>query len=473
MLKTKLEVLTKEDCQNVHDASIKILKETGVAFHYKEALDIFKENGAKISGNIVYFSEKMVEEALEKCPKTFTWTARNPEKTVTVGKDFLIQPNLGPVYIQDLDKGRRLPLLEDFSNIQKLCHYSDVVHLVGSIPVNPSDVPQKEKHLHIIYETLKNSDKPLIGHTGHRTEVKQMLDMVQIAIGNNLSSGHYIGVAINPLSPLAYSGDALETIIEYSKLNQVVFLAPCIMAGISGPITLPGTALLQNVEILAGLTLIQLINPGNPVLYSIASNTANMKTGSFIGGNPEGLIMDIINLQMGLDYYNIPTRILAGITDSKLVDCQAGYETMQNLMLGVLGGGHIVVQCLGVLDAIMTTSYEKFIIDEELIRRMNRIKQGVDFTAEHLYVDVIQELGSQGLYLNHQSTFEKFRTRWTPTVSTFESYADWQEHGADDVAARANSIYKKILNNAPESLLTEETEVALKEYMTTAIKHFE
>lgn len=466
-----MEVISEKDYQTIHDASIKILEETGVAFHSEEALEICRQHGVKVSGNTVYFSRKMVEDAVESCPKKIQWTARNADRSVTVGEGFLIQPNLGPVYIQDLDKGRRTATLEDFGNIQKLCQHSDVVHLVGSIPVNPSDVPQNEKHLHMTYETLKNSDKPIIGYTGYRHEAKKTLDMIEIALGKKLESGHYAGVAINPLSPLGYAKDSLETIIEYTKRNQIVFLAPCIMAGVSGPITLLGTAVLQNVEILAGLTLMQLINPGVPVVYSVAANTAYMKTASFIGGNPEGLLMDIVNLQMGLDYYNIPTRILAGITDAKVVDCQAGYESMQNLMLGVLGGGHIVVQCLGVLDAIMTTSYEKFIIDEELVRRMIRIKQGIKFTEEDLAIDVIQEVGHAGSYLTHQSTFEKFRERWLPTISTSESYMDWTADGSEDVVIRANRKYKEILNSAPETLLDKEVEKELVSYMNKVINN--
>ena len=465
MLKTKLEVISQSDYQMIHDASIKILEETGVAFHSDEALEICKHHGLKVVGNIVYFTRKMVEDAIEKCPKTFPWEARNIEKSVTVGEGFLIQPNLGPVFIQDLDGGRRMATLQDFGNIQKLCQNSDVVHLTGSVPVSPSDVPQGERHLHIIYETLKNTDKPVIGHTGYKHEAKETLDMVEIALGKKLSQGHYVAVAINPLSPLGYSDDALETIMEYANRNQIIYLAPMVMAGTSGPITLLGTAVLQNTEILAGLTFIQLINPGNPVLYSIASNAAYMKTGSFIGGNPEGLVMDIANLQMGLDYYKLPTRVLAGVTDSKVVDCQAGYETMQNLMLGILGGGHIIVQCMGVLDAIMTTSYEKFIIDEELIKRMVRIKQGIEVSEAELALEIIQEIGHDGTYLTHQSTFEKCRSRWMPSISTCESYIDWKAAGSEDVVTRANKKYKEILAAAPESLLDKDVENSLKQYM--------
>ncbi len=465
MLKTKIEVISKEDYQGIHDASIKIIEETGIVFHHQEVVDVCKKHGAKVDGRTVYFSRDMVEKALSVTPKTFPWTARNPTNSVVVGEGHLIQPNLGPVYIQDLDLGRRKATIDDYGNIQKLCQYSRVVDLVGSIPVNPSDVPQKKKHLHMIYETLKNSDKPIIAHTASKPEVQQMFELIEIALGSKLNSAHHVGVAINPLSPLAYSVDALETIIEFVKYNQIIFLAPCIMAGVSGPISLLGTAVQQNVEILGGITLIQLLNPGNPILYSIASNTAYMKTASFIGGNPEGLLLDIVNLQMGLDYYKIPTRILSGITDAKVVDCQAGYETMQNLMLGMLGGGHIVVQCLGVLDAIMTTSYEKFIIDEELIQRIIRIKQGVIVSEDELAVPVIQEVGHNESYLTHQSTFDNFRSRWTPSVATCESYADWKKEGAEDVVTRANRKYKEILASAPASLLSSATVKEIEDYI--------
>ncbi|MDA8228528.1 MAG: trimethylamine methyltransferase family protein [Desulfitobacterium hafniense] len=467
-LKTRLEVLTKEDFNRVHETSLKILRETGVVFHSEEVLKIFQKHGAKVENKTVYIPRELVDQALAAAPSTFRMKSRNEKHSVTVGEGFLIQPNVGPVYIQDLDRGRREATLEDYANIQKLCQASDVIHLVGTIPVDPSDIKVAEKHLYMMYEVLKNTDKPIIGFCGNTQQAREQLDMVEIAIGKEgyLQNNHCAAVLVNPLSPLGYAPDTLETMIEYAKRNQVILLAPCLMSGVSAPITPLGTALLQNTEILAGLVLVQLINPGTPVVYATASTAAYMKTASFGAGAPEAMLINTANLQMGLDYYNLPTRTMCGITHSKMLDYQAGYETMQSLLMGMLSGAHMAVQCLGVLDAIMATSYEKFVIDEELISRVMRVSKGIDTSEISLAVDIIQEVGHDGNYLTHMSTFEQFRNLWTPRISDWESYGDWQQAGSEDILIRGNRKFKEILRNAPSSLIDKELDKELQAFVS-------
>ena len=178
----RLKVISEEDMEWIHAASLKILEETGVVFHSKEALEICKRKGAKVNGKIAYFSKKIIGQALEYAPETFRWRARNDAHSVTVGdkkERLLFQPNAGPVYIQDLDKGRRAAILEDFANVIKLCQASDVVSLIGSFPVDPSDVNPDYKYLYMMYEILKNSDKPLIGFETSGSIVRQVFDMVE------------------------------------------------------------------------------------------------------------------------------------------------------------------------------------------------------------------------------------------------------------------------------------------------------
>ncbi|MCB8815863.1 trimethylamine methyltransferase family protein [Desulfosporosinus shakirovi] len=472
-LKSKLEVLTKDDLLRVHEATLKILRETGVVFHSEEAIEIFKKNGARVENKTVFISREMVDQALATAPRTFRMRARNEKYSITVGEGFLIQPNVGPVYIQDLDRGRREATLEDYANIQKLCQASDVVDLAGTIPVDPSDVNSNDKYLLMMYEALKNTEKPIIGFCANTQQVREQLDMVEIALGQPgfLLENHCTAVLVNSLSPLAYAPDTLETMIEYAKRNQVILLAPCIMAGVSGPISLLGTAVLQNTETIAGLVLVQLVNPGTPLVYATASTSGYMKEATYAAGSPEAMLINTASLQMGLDFYHLPVRTMSGITHSKTVDCQAGYETMQSLLMGMMSGAQMSVQSLGVLDAIMTTSYEKFVIDEELIRRVRRISQGIDTSDEALSVDVIQEVGHTGTYLSHMSTFEKFRSLWTPTVSDWGNYSDWKSSGSEDVVIRANRRYKQILQNAPESLLDTAIDKAILKFIEKAKAH--
>jgi len=473
-LKSKLAVISNDDMAWIHEASLKILEQTGVIIHSNKALTICKKNGAKVDGKIVYFPRKIVRQALETAPKTFRWQARNDNYSVKVGDEnekLLLQPNSGPVYIQDLDNGRRPATLEDFANIIRLCQASDIVSLVGAFPVDPSDVHPDKKHLYMMYEILKNTDKPVIAFETSGSKIRQILKMVELAYGQKelLQNTHRVGVAVCPLSPLAYEPASCETILEFAKQNQVIFFTAAIMAGFSGPISLIGTAIQQNSEILAGIILTQLVNPGNPVVYSNGSTVANMKNANFIAGSPEMMLIHIAGMQMGLDYYRLPTRAMCGMTDSKIIDCQAGYETMQSLMVGALGGAHLVFECLGVLDSLMTTSYEKVMIDLEILSRVMRIRQGLDTSDKEQALSVIQEIGHGGGYILHADTLAHCRDRWLPTLSNWETYENWEESGSEDVAIRANRKYKKILANAPDTLIDPEVDKALLDYMQRAL----
>jgi trimethylamine--corrinoid protein Co-methyltransferase len=470
----RLKVISDNDMAWIHDASLKIMEETGVVFNSDDALAIFKKHGAKVDAKTVFFPKDLVRKALDSAPAIFKWRARDTDKSVTVGdpqEKLLIQPNGGPVFVQDLEKGRRKGTREDFANIIKICQASDIVNLVGSSPADPSDVEPDKKHVYMIYEILKHSDKPIIGFQSDRTRINHILDMVEIAMGQNgfLKENHCIGAAVDPLSPLLYDTAASETIIELAKRNQMIMYTAAVMAGFSGPISLIGTTILQNSEILAGITLAQMVNPGNPAVYSIGSTVAHMQNGNFITGSPEMMLIQLAGIQMSLDYYHLPTRSMCGMTDSKIIDYQAGYETMQNVMLGILGGSHWVFESLGVLDAIMTTSYEKLIIDLELMNRVTRIRNGIDTSQKEQALQVIQEMGQNASYISHPDTLAHFRERWLPSMSTWDNYEVWQESGAEDVAVRANRKYKEILDAAPHSLIEPEVDKALLDYIKRVI----
>lgn len=466
----RLEVISSADMDWVHEASLKILEETGVVFHSEEALDIFKSHGARVDGKTVYFPQNMVNKALQNAPQNFKWRARNDARSVIVGdqnENLLLQPNGGPVFVQDLENGRREGTREDFANIIKICQNSDIVNLIGSFPVDATDVAPDKKHLYMIYEILKNSDKPIIAFQSNTDNVNQILNMVEIAMARNgfLDENHCVGVGVDPLSPLSYESASCETIIEFAKRNQIIWFTAAILAGLSGPVSLFGTVTLQNAEELAGIVLAQLVNPGNPVIYSIGSTVADMKNGSFVTGSPEMMLIHIAALQMGLNFYKLPTRSMCGMTDSKIIDYQAGTETMQNLMVGVLGGAHIIFECLGVLDAIMTTSYEKLILDLETVSRVIRIRNGIDNSQKDLDLKVIQEIGQSGDYISHPDTLARFRQQWRPSMSTWECYENWQASGAENVAMKANRKYKEILAAAPQSLIDPQVDRALNEYI--------
>ncbi len=472
-LKSKIDPLSKDEINTIHDASIELLETCGITFKSEEAVAVFRDRGARVDGQRVYIPQKMAENAMMRCPSKFWFRARNPEYDLRIGQGFAVQPNTGPTDIQCQDHGRRPAALLDYINLQKMYQASDVANIVGGLPVVPQDIDLQDMHLRLMYETVKNTDKPVISYCGDGQQAEQVLEMVDIAFGrtNILQSSHVVGVSVNPLSPMAYGPEAIETMMTYARHNQPVFILPCILAGISGPVNLVGTVVQQNAEIIAGTTLIQLVNPENPVVYSPSSTVGDLNKGQYITGSPEPFLINSANLQLANDLYKVPTRIMCGMTDSDEIDCQAGYETEQNLMMGMLTGANILSNCLGTLDALMVTSYEKFMIDEELFKRFHRITDGLEVTQEALSLDIIKDVTSgSSSFLTHESTFRYCRNYWRPSVSSRGRHKNVLKGiGSEDLVGIANKKYKQLLQACPESMIDPALDAELQSFMQKSL----
>ncbi len=465
----RTKIVKDADLPRIHEASIKLLEETGIIFEHEEVLDIFKKHGTRMEGKTVFPSREMVDLAMEQTPSIYLHSARNEDQSVTIGDGMAPHPNVGCVFCEDMDSGRRRGTLADYANFQKLSQASDMVKLTGATPVAPNDIPASEQALYMLYETIKHTDKPLIGSCVDARKARQSLEMVEMVFGATYLENHYcVGVSTNPLSPFKYATETLDTILEYAKKRQPVYILPCAMAGATAPMSLFGSIVQQNAEAIAGITLVQLINPSSPAVYCPASTMADMRTAMCLYAPPEQFLINSTGLQMAIDFYKVPTRIMAGMTESKEVDVQAGYETMQNMLMGMLAGGHMLEQVFGVLDSIMTISYEKFIIDEELLSRVIRICEGVDTSDRAISLDVMQEVGPGGTFLTHEDTFLNFRNQWLPSVSCRDSYDNWDKNGRESVMTRANRKYKEILAERPEMMISPGLDKDLRAFLKKA-----
>jgi trimethylamine--corrinoid protein Co-methyltransferase len=454
----------------IHEATLEVLADTGIVFRSEEALEIFRRHNARVEGQTVHISQSMLRRALESAPEGFGLEARNPERSIYVGEGqerVHVSLNNGPVHVQDQEGGRRLGTLADLINFYKLGQYSQTCSIVGQIPVDPSDLKGKWRDLEIFRHLLQHTDKPVFGYVGTQKEIGRMFDMMAIAYGGGdpFKDKHLITVSLNPLSPLKYDEIPCETLLAYAKRRQPVMVLTCAMAGVTAPIKALGTVVLQNAEILAGLVLTQLVNPGTPFVYSPASAMPNMRTAGYVTGMPVSNMINMIGIQLAKELYSLPTRCMAGLTDSKTVDCQAGYETMQNYLMLMMAGVHMINECFGLLDSIMTVSYEKFIIDDELLERTACLLQGLDVSEEAFSVDVINSVAHNGSYLTHPSTLQGCRHVWEPKISFMASYSDWEKAGCPDIVTRAGQRVKKILAECPDSMLDPEIERALQAYL--------
>jgi trimethylamine--corrinoid protein Co-methyltransferase len=469
-LESYIRMMSHQDLNRIHNASLEVLDQVGVEFLLEDALQIFKTHGATIDGSRVMLPGKLVEDAIESSPASFKLWGRDLKKTILVGEGqerTHVEPSNGAIYAQDLERGKRPGTLEDLINFYKLAQASPVCDIGGAFPVEPSDIDPENGYLDIFFEMLKHTDKPLKRGVNTFEEIKNIFHMLEIVMGKKdfLMDHPSIYASINPLSPLVYDAVPLETIIAYARYNQPSAVLSCALAGISAPMSPMGVCVMQNAEILAGLVLSQLTTPGAPFIYAPASAVPNMQNGQYVTGSPESNVINIANLQLAREFYHLPTRTMAGLTDAKVIDAQAGFETLQNLFGCMAGGASIINECLGVMDSIMTNSFEKFILDEEMISRILRFMEGMNRSKENLGVDVIKEIGLRGSFLTHTTTMAGCRDTWRPSISSWDNYDKWKESGSLDVAQKAGQKVKQILKTCPESTLDPGIEAELKDFI--------
>ncbi len=465
--KIALECVNQEELFKIHEASIYILENKGVIVHHEELRKIAKNNGAKVENEIVYFSKPLIENAVKKVPKYFELHSRNQDRKITIGQDLVFSPAHGAPFIID-ENGRRAGTLEDYINLIKLSHQLDTLNLPGGIMVEPNDLSRKTRHVELLFNLFKYTDKPFIFMATGGENAKDVIEMTSIVAGgkDQILNNPAIILSVSPVSPLRWDDVMAGTIVEFARNRQPMVLGTAIIMGLTGPVTPIGTCILQNAELLSGITFAQMISEGTPVVYCPASAAANMKSASFVNGSPEAILLNLAAIQM-TKFYKIPVRVQGALTDAKSLNCQAGYESSFSILLQALaiGKGAYFSQAAGILDSYMSTSFEKFIADDEICKRLIRIFEGLDTSKESYAVDVIMEMGHEANYLTHQHTFDHFKERWTPTVADWDIYSDWEEKGRVDFFKRCQEKVKELLDSYVPPALDKEVEKDLIKYV--------
>lgn len=468
-LNDEFKVLSRRELLRVHELSLELLWKKGVWFYSEPACEIFSAHGALVEGSRVRIPPLLLERCLANCPAGFTWQARDEAKSLRVGEGqsgLYVMQNHGPVFVQERDGTRRLGTLEDVANFYKLGQSSAVNSIVGQVSVDPHELTDSRKHLKITRQLLKHTDKPIVSYpvAGLR-ETYDIFEMVEMVMGSGYLADHYfLTASVCALSPYRYARESAETIIAYARRNQPVTLLTAPMRGISAPMGGIASLLAQNMEVLAGLALAQLERPGVPVIYGTGLFTVDMKTGNCLTASPDANLVDRASIQLAKELYRLPTRFMAGDTDAKLPDIQAGYETMQNYLLPVMGGADMINECLGILDGMLAVSYEKYIVDEELLRRFDCMMRGLDTREEAFDLSALLETEPEETFLTHPSTLEACAAQWEPDVACWSSYDVWEQAGrpsALDVAARKCA---ERLAAAPQSLLEPALDAALARF---------
>ena len=466
----QLDVLTPDQMQVVHEKACEVLAKKGVVFESDEAIDVFKKNGFKVSDHTVFFDAKEIDRCVALAPSEFKLEAPNHANDVLVGGDrILIHPNGGEVFVQDYQGARRPATRRDFAELQILYQALPNIDIGGYEPVSLNDVPKRMRGIVGMFESFKHCDKPLLSPMSLDTIQKkqEVLRLYNIGFGSdNYTDDHYVTWHIVcPNSPLLYSEFACDGIKVYAEANQPVVIVSAPMSGITAPVYPLSTVILSLAEELAGLVFAQLIRPGVPVVVSASLTYGYMRSASWECAHPDTILMLAASTQMQREFYHLPSRAQTGVTSSKCIDYQAGMETMQSFLYTALAGCDVTSQTAGSLSNLMTSSLEKTVLDDELIERVRLLVGGMTFNEEHMGIDMILEEDFCGNFLAYEETLDYCREAWEPSVSDWRSSDDWEAHGKRDAEQRAHDIVEELLKEAPESVLDEEQERAMLDFL--------
>ncbi|MSP83990.1 MAG: methyltransferase [Alphaproteobacteria bacterium] len=445
-----IEVLSADEVEAIHLASLRVLEELGIEFLSDGALDRLEAAGADVTRatRMVRFDRGLVAETVGRAPAMFTLHARNPERNVTMGANHIVFGSVGgPPNVTDLDRGRRPGNFADFNDFIRVIHSLNAIHMVGGIAVAPIDLSAESRHLDCCQTFLILSDRVWHATGLGRQRPADAIAMVCIAHGidrDRLYREPAILTTINANSPRRYDGPMLDGLETMAEAGQCVCVTPFTLAGAMSPTTIAGSLVQQNAEALAGIAYVQIVNPGNPVLYGGFTSNVDMKTGAPAFGTPEYTKACLAGGQMARRY-RLPYRS-SNVNASNLVDAQAAYESEMALWGAVMGHANLIHHGAGWLEGGLTASFEKLVIDAEMLQMMAAFCDRIEVTEATLAVDAIAEVPPGGHFFGAAHTMARYETAfYAPIVSDWRNFETWREGGELSATQRANLIWKELL----------------------------
>ncbi len=463
------EVLSEEGLTTIEENADTILERVGIDFKgAPDALALMKAAGAEVDGERVRFPRGMCRQLVQAtAPSVFTQHARNPAHDVQIGGTATVfAPAYGSPFVRDLDGGRRYGTIEDFRNFVKLTYSTPFLHHSGGTVCEPVDLPVNKRHYDMVYAHLRYSDKPFMGSVTHPQRAQDTVDMARILFGKDaLEERAYILSLINANSPLVWDSSMLGAAKAYAEANQAVIITPFILAGAMSPATVAGAAAQTLAEALAGMTYVQLVRPGVPVVFGSFASSMSMQSGAPTFGTPEPALV-LYTLAACARRLGVPFRSGGSLTAAKTPDAQAAYESANTLQPTVLGGVNFVLHAAGWLEGGLAMGYEKFVMDLDQCGMMHAFAKGVDLSPNGQAIDAIIDNGPGQHFLGTAHTLANFETAFfRSSVADNNSFEQWELEGSLDTATRANAIWKKTLADYEAPPIDEAVDLELREWI--------
>jgi len=464
-----IEILSADQVESIIDAALTILETQGFRFLQEESLELLGAAGADTgnSDDMVRLDRGLVIEKLAEAPAEFGLRARNPDHNLHIGTNSIVFTSVGgPAFVSDIENGRRPGNYAEMCDYLRLVQSLNIIHQEGGGCFEPMDLPPESRHLDLYLAQMTLMDKNAQAYALGRARTVDCLEMTCIAHGisrDELEQEPTVLAIVNTNSPMQLDIPMTEAVIELARARQVSCITPFTLAGSMSPASLAGTLAQQTAEILAVVTLAQIVRSGAPVMYGAFSSNVDMQSGAPALGTPEYTKMAFASGQLARRL-GLPFRS-SNTTTSNCVDAQSAYESQMSLWGAVMGHANLVNHAAGWLEGGLTASFEKLIVDAEMLQMMLETLKPIIVSDDELALDAIAEVPPGGHHFGTAHTLERYETAfYAPILSNRQNFEAWQEAGSIDAASRANTIWKSLLSNYEKPDIDPSIEEALQDY---------
>ena len=458
MAKIAVKVLSEKEIKDIHEASLVILRDTGIMVHHEEALKLLGEAGAKIdkANNIARLDEKLVMDSVAQAGKKYILYGRDRECQVRFGYgDFVQMSSPGQyIWVDSKTNKRRNATVQDARDAIRLGDALENINIVGSM-AQPEEIPESYRSVFLSGELVKGTSKPSRTWVYRGQAADYVLEIYRAVAGGEsaLRERPMVEVFMEPISPLQLPKDGLEIVKKFSRAGQPVSIGPMAMTSGTAPATLAGTLAQENAEILAGVVITQLFSPGAAVTYGGIPHIMDPRTSICSFGSPEQALMGVAMVQIAR-FYGFPVYINVGLTDAKVPDAQAGAEKGTSMLLGALAGADMFGHC-GICGTDHGGSLIWLMLDNELMSYVKRIARGFEVNDAMLATGVVNSVGPKGNFLAEEHTARHFREElWLCGAAwTRQSWDGWESGGSKSMAERMDDEINNILStHKPEPI---------------------
>ena len=467
-----LRGVSDDELEAIHLASLRVLSETGVDFLDDTSRRQLADVGCAVAGDRVRFDPELVQQLVATAPAEFTLHAPNPERDLHIGGDVITYTSVAsPPFVTGLGRDRRDGNRGDYRDLLKLGQVLNAVHTVAGYPVEPMDLHPSVRHLHATHDMLTLSDKVPFVYSLSRQRNLDAIEMTRIARGvddTTLQGQPSLYSVINASTPLRYDTVMLHGSQEMAARNQCIVITPFTLAGAMAPVTVAGALVLQNAEALAGIAYTQVVRPGAPVIYGGFTSNVDMRSGSPAFGTPEYWQACLVGGQLARRY-NVPYRS-SNVNASNSVDSQSATESTIAVWGAVMGGVNLLLHGAGWLEGGLLTSFEKMVIDADLLNMVTAMLQPVTIDDAALAVEAIAEVGPAGHFFGTQHTQDRYETEhFQPMVSSWSNFEIWDEAGRVESHQRAETLARTLIDAHVEPLMADDQRMALDDFVARRV----